>query len=88
MRFRYVRAKFFNDLTVLFLPTVPLRLMVLPAGFIAPCLPIAAPKPPSGGLWLHEIKHDDISAFLSSQGSRPLARRRCSELGVNSALAR
>ena len=29
----------------------------LPAGFIAPCLPTAAPQPPSGPEWLHEIKH-------------------------------
>jgi len=31
---------------------------VLPAGFVAPCLPTKAAQPPSGGLWLHEIKHD------------------------------
>jgi hypothetical protein len=30
----------------------------LSAGFIAPCLPINAPQPPSGEQWLHEIKHD------------------------------
>jgi bifunctional non-homologous end joining protein LigD len=30
----------------------------LPAGFIAPCLPTKAQSPPSGPLWLHEIKHD------------------------------
>jgi hypothetical protein len=30
----------------------------LPAGFIAPCLPTSAPRPPSGKPWLHEIKHD------------------------------
>src|SRR5262249_53228229 len=30
----------------------------LPAGFIAPCLPTKTDKLPSGGLWLHEIKHD------------------------------
>jgi len=30
----------------------------LPAGFIAPCLPSAAPQAPSGAEWLHEIKHD------------------------------
>src|SRR5258706_15517555 len=38
----------------------------LPAGFIAPCLPIRSAKLPSGGQWLHEIKHD---------GFRLLARR-------------
>jgi hypothetical protein len=30
----------------------------LPAGFIAPCLPIKTTKLPHGGQWLHEIKHD------------------------------
>jgi ATP-dependent DNA ligase len=30
----------------------------LPAGFIAPCLPTKTDKPPSGGQWLYEIKHD------------------------------
>jgi hypothetical protein len=27
----------------------------LPAGFIPPCLPMNAARPPSGSLWLHEI---------------------------------
>ncbi len=27
-------------------------------GFIAPCLPSKASRPPSGPLWVHEIKHD------------------------------
>ena len=31
---------------------------VLPVGFIAPCLPTKAVQPPTGALWLHEIKHD------------------------------
>jgi len=35
-------------------------------GFIQPCQPIPAPKPPRGGDWLHEIKHD---------GYRMIARR-------------
>src|SRR5215813_1509436 len=30
----------------------------LPAGCIAPCLPTKTDKLPSGGQWLHEIKHD------------------------------
>jgi bifunctional non-homologous end joining protein LigD len=29
-----------------------------PAGFIEPCLPSSADKPPSGSNWIHEIKHD------------------------------
>jgi ATP-dependent DNA ligase len=27
-------------------------------GFIAPCLPTKTRDPPSGGPWIHEIKHD------------------------------
>src|SRR6187200_1526273 len=37
-----------------------------PAGFIEPCLPSTADKPPSGASWIHEIKHD---------GYRLMARR-------------
>ena len=37
-----------------------------PAGFIEPCLPSPADKPPSGANWIHEIKHD---------GYRLMARR-------------
>jgi ATP-dependent DNA ligase len=29
-----------------------------PDGFIEPCLPSPADKPPSGANWVHEIKHD------------------------------
>jgi hypothetical protein len=35
----------------------------LPAGFIAPCLPIHAPQPPSGEQWLHEIKQTACSTL-------------------------
>jgi bifunctional non-homologous end joining protein LigD len=37
-----------------------------PAGFIAPCLPTPILRPPTGPLWVHEIKHD---------GYRLVARR-------------
>ena len=30
----------------------------LAAGFVWPCLPTSAAKPPSGERWLHEVKHD------------------------------
>jgi len=30
----------------------------LPTGFIEPCLPSPAEKPPSDPDWIHEIKHD------------------------------
>jgi hypothetical protein len=37
-----------------------------PSGFIEPCLPSSAERPPSGPEWVHEIKHD---------GYRLMARR-------------
>jgi ATP dependent DNA ligase-like protein len=37
-----------------------------PSGFIEPCLPSSAERPPSGPGWIHEIKHD---------GYRLMARR-------------
>ena len=43
---------------------------VLPAGFIPPCLPTKAPSPPSGGAWLHEIKHDGFRIIARKDGSR------------------
>jgi bifunctional non-homologous end joining protein LigD len=46
----------------------------LPAGFIAPCLPTNAPTP-SGGQWLHEIKHD---------GFRVIARKNCQRVTLYS----
>ena len=30
--------------------------MALPPGFVSPCLPTKAPRPPTGEAWLHEIK--------------------------------
>jgi bifunctional non-homologous end joining protein LigD len=36
------------------------RALTLQAGFIPPCLPMQAPSPPSGPLWLHEMKHDGV----------------------------
>jgi bifunctional non-homologous end joining protein LigD len=40
----------------------------LPAGFIAPCLPTKAQSPPSGPLWLHEIKHDGFRVIARKNG--------------------
>jgi len=42
----------------------------LPAGFIAPCLPSRAPRPPYGAFWLHEIKHDGFRAIARKDGVR------------------
>jgi bifunctional non-homologous end joining protein LigD len=47
-----------------------LRLRTLPAGFIAPCLPTKTSTPPSGGLWLHEIKHDGFRIIARKDGQR------------------
>ena len=46
---------------------------VLPSGFIEPCLPSSADKPPTGPDWVHEIKHD---------GYRLMARRDPITIGV------
>jgi ATP-dependent DNA ligase len=32
-------------------------LRLRPSGFIEPCLPSPADRPPSGPNWIHEIKH-------------------------------
>ena len=37
-------------------------------GFIEPCLPTVAPAPPSGELWLHEIKHDGYRLMVKRHG--------------------
>jgi ATP-dependent DNA ligase len=46
------------------------RDLTLPSGFIAPCLPMMAPSPPSGPLWLHEIKHDGLRIVARTDGRR------------------
>jgi bifunctional non-homologous end joining protein LigD len=45
-------------------------------GFIEPCLPTLAKKPPSGPDWIHEIKHDGyrIMARRDSGGVRLITR--------------
>jgi ATP-dependent DNA ligase len=39
-------------------------------GFIEPCRPSKAPKPPSGPQWVHEIKHDGFRLMVRRDGSR------------------
>jgi bifunctional non-homologous end joining protein LigD len=48
-----------------------------PSGFIEPCLPSPADRPPSGTNWIHEIKHDGyrLMARGDSVGIRLLTRR-------------
>jgi bifunctional non-homologous end joining protein LigD len=43
--------------------------MPLP-GFIPPCLPTKAKHPPSGGAWVHAIKHDGFRIIARKDGSR------------------
>jgi bifunctional non-homologous end joining protein LigD len=47
-----------------------LLLPTLPAGFIAPCLPMTAPRPPSGPHWIHEVKHDGFRVIARKDGER------------------
>ena len=42
----------------------------LRAGFIAPWLPTKADTLPSGGLWIHEIKHDGFRVIARKDGDR------------------
>jgi bifunctional non-homologous end joining protein LigD len=51
-------------------PTMSLRPRVLPAGFVASCLPTTAPHPPSGEPWLHEIKYDGFRVIARKNGHR------------------
>ena len=41
-----------------------------PSGFVAPCLPSKVTKPPTGSLWVHEIKHDGYRLMVRRDGSR------------------
>ena len=41
-----------------------------PAGFIKPCQPSLSEKPPSGPLWLHEIKHDGYRIIACKSGDQ------------------
>ena len=47
-----------------------MRPRTLPTGFIPPCLPMKAPRPPSGALGLHEIKHDGFRVIARKDGAR------------------
>jgi bifunctional non-homologous end joining protein LigD len=39
-------------------------------GFIEPCRPSRAIRPPSGPFWIHEIKHDGFRLLVRKDGSR------------------
>ena len=39
-------------------------------GFIEPCQPSKVARPPSGPLWVHEIKHDGYRLMVRRDGAR------------------
>jgi bifunctional non-homologous end joining protein LigD len=41
-----------------------------PLGFVAPCLPTAAKRPPAGPQWVYEIKHDGYRLIVRKTGER------------------
>jgi bifunctional non-homologous end joining protein LigD len=47
-----------------------LRQRTLPTGPIEPCLPTQADMLPSGGLWVHEIKHDGFRVIARKKGAQ------------------
>ena len=47
-----------------------LRMRTLPTGPIEPCLPTKTDTPPSGGLWLYEIKHDGFRVIARKNGAQ------------------
>jgi hypothetical protein len=65
--------------SVLKLSRMPLRLRSRPlAEFIEPCLPRPADRPPMGGDWLHEIKHDGFRIMARREGAgAPVPRSNC-----------
>jgi bifunctional non-homologous end joining protein LigD len=43
---------------------------ILPSDFVPPCLPTKTARPPSGELWLHEIKHDGFRVIARKDGAK------------------
>ena len=54
---------------------MPLLPRALPAGFIAPCLPTSSPQPPSGDVWLHEIRKENKRVKLYSRPGNDITYR-------------
>src|SRR6476619_4908425 len=48
----------------------PIRSRSKPPGFILPCQPALAEKPPSGPGWLHEIKFDGYRVIARKDGEQ------------------
>jgi len=53
-----------------YLPGMSSHTRKFPPGLFAPCMPMTAPRPPSGPLWLHEIKHDGFRLIAQKHGER------------------
>jgi ATP-dependent DNA ligase len=45
-----------------------MRIKHLPPGFIIPAQPVLASTPPSGPVWVHEIKHDGYRMIVRRDG--------------------
>ena len=61
--------------------------MPLPLGFIAPCLPTKAAHPPTGALWVHEIKHDGFRIIARKDGNRVRLYSRAGNVDGNGELS-
>jgi hypothetical protein len=44
-----------------------------PQGFVEPCHPTRADKPPSGSDWVHEFKHDGYRLIVRPDGIPAIA---------------
>jgi bifunctional non-homologous end joining protein LigD len=51
-------------------PSRPIRTRSKPAGFILPCQPALADRPPAGPGWLHEIKFDGYRVIARKDGEQ------------------
>jgi ATP-dependent DNA ligase len=61
-----------------------------PAGFVEPCIPTLAARPPSSADWVHEIKHDGYRLIVHRDGDtvRLFTRRGYDWSGRYPAIAR
>ena len=62
------RIRFFMLRT--YLPLMSRKNPSRPSGFVEPCRPSKAPRPPSGPQWVHEIKHDGFRLMVRREGAR------------------
>ena len=55
---------------MLWVPSRPVRSRSKPPGFILPCQPALADRPPAGPGWLHEVKWDGYRVIARKDGDR------------------